>query len=47
MLRTTASKVMWVGRTTVFAVGLVVILALMFVAANMVLGIGGKSLPGM
>jgi hypothetical protein len=43
MLRGTASKVMWVGRATVFAVGLVVILALMFVAASMVLGIGGFS----
>ena len=43
MLRSTAGKVMWVGRATVFAVGLVVILAIMFVAASMVLGIGGKS----
>src|SRR5215210_2847302 len=43
MLRSTASKVMWVGRATVFAVGLAVILALMFVAASMVLGIGGFS----
>jgi len=38
MLRSTASKVMWVGRATVFAVGLAVILALMFVAASIVLG---------
>jgi hypothetical protein len=43
MLRSTASKVMWVGRATVFAVGLAVILALMLVAAGMVLGIGGFS----
>lgn len=46
MLRSTASKVVWVGRATVFAVGLAVILALMFVAASMVLGIGGKSFSG-
>lgn len=46
MLRSTASRVMWVGRATVFAVGLAVILALMLVAAGMVLGIGGKSFPG-
>src|SRR5215210_3755701 len=46
MLRSTASKVMWVGRATVFMVGLAVILALMFVAAGMVLGIGGKSFSG-
>jgi hypothetical protein len=43
MLKTAASKVMWVGRATVFAVGLAVILTLLFVAANMVLGAGGKS----
>lgn len=46
MLRSTASKVVWAGRATVFAVGLAVILALMFVAASMVLGIGGKSFSG-
>ena len=45
MLRSTASKVMWVGRATVFAVGLAAIFALMFVAASMVLGVGGNSLP--
>jgi hypothetical protein len=33
---------MWVGRATVFAVGLVVILALLFALANMVFGTGGK-----
>lgn len=41
MLKSAAGKVMWVGRATVFAVGLAVILALLFVAANMVLGTGG------
>ena len=47
MLRSVASKVMWVGRATVFAVGLAVILALLLVAASMVLGTGGKpSIPG-
>ena len=30
MLRSAASKVMWVGRTTVFLIGLAVILALIF-----------------
>jgi hypothetical protein len=43
MLRSTASKVMWVGRTTVFAVGLAAILAIVFVAASMVFGIGDFS----
>ncbi|HET7270601.1 MAG TPA: hypothetical protein VFI90_05885 [Rubrobacter sp.] len=46
MLRSTASKVMWVGRAAVFAVGLAAILVLMFVAAGMVLGIGGKFYSG-
>jgi hypothetical protein len=46
MLRSTAGKVMWVGRATVFTVGLAVILALMFVAASMVLGIGGETFSG-
>jgi hypothetical protein len=41
-LKSVASKVMWVGRATVFAVGLVVILALLFALANMVFGTGGK-----
>ena len=34
MLRTTVSKVMWVGRATVFLVGLAVILALLFGVAS-------------
>lgn len=34
MLRSAASKVMWVGRATVFLVGLAVILALLFGAAS-------------
>jgi hypothetical protein len=42
MLRSAASKVMWVGRATVFAVGLAVILALLFVSASTVLEMGGK-----
>ena len=42
MLKSAASKVMWVARATVFAVGLAVILVLLFVVANMVLGTGGK-----
>jgi len=47
MLRSAVSKVMWLGRATVFAVGLAVILALLFVAARMVLGAGGEpSIPG-
>jgi hypothetical protein len=47
MLKGAVSKVMWVGRATVFAVGLAVILALAFAAASMVLGVnGGRSLPG-
>ena len=45
MLKGAVSKVMWVGRATVFAVGLAVILAL--AAASMVLGVnGGRSIPG-
>jgi hypothetical protein len=47
MLRSAVSKVMWLGRATVFAVGLAVILALLFVAARMMLGAGGEpSIPG-
>src|SRR4051812_21067347 len=42
MLRSAVSKVMWLGRATVFAVGLAVILALLFVAASTVLGAGGE-----
>ena len=43
MLRSTASKVMWVGRATVFTVGLAAILALTYVAASTMFGIGGFS----
>lgn len=47
MLKSAASKVMWLGRATVFAVGLAVILALLFVAASRVLGAGDEpSIPG-
>jgi hypothetical protein len=42
MLRSTASKVMWVGRATVFLVGLAVILALVFGVASMALGANGN-----
>jgi hypothetical protein len=41
MLRNAASKVMWVGRATVFLVGLSVILALVFGAATVALGATG------
>jgi hypothetical protein len=41
MLRSTASKVMWVGRATVFLVGLSVILALILGAATVALGATG------
>jgi hypothetical protein len=34
VLRSAASKVMWVGRATIFLVGLAVILALMFGVAS-------------
>jgi hypothetical protein len=37
MLRSTASKAMWVGRATVFFVGLAVILALVFGVTSMAL----------
>ena len=42
MLRNTASKVMWVGRATVFLVGLAVILALVFGVAATAMGANGK-----
>lgn len=42
MFRSMVSKVMWVGRATVFLVGLAVILALVFGAASMALGANGK-----
>jgi hypothetical protein len=41
MLRATASKVMWVGRATVFLVGLSVILAVMFGVASAAFGTNG------
>jgi hypothetical protein len=43
MLRATTSKVMWVGRATVFLVGLAVILALVFGVASRALGANGDS----
>jgi hypothetical protein len=47
MVRSVVNRVMWVGRATVFMVGLAVILALVFWVANVVLGVGGKPfLPG-
>jgi hypothetical protein len=42
MLRSAAGKVMWVGRATVFLVGLAVILALLFGVASTALGANGK-----
>lgn len=42
MLRSTVGKVMWVGRATVFLVGLAVILALVFGVASTALGANGK-----
>jgi hypothetical protein len=42
MLRTAASKVMWVGRATVFLVGLSVILALVFGIATTAMGANGN-----
>jgi hypothetical protein len=41
MLKSAANKVMWVGRATVFLVGLAVILALIFGVASMALGANG------
>jgi hypothetical protein len=41
MLRSAASKVMWVGRATVFLVGLAVILALVLGAASMAMSATG------
>lgn len=43
MVRSTASKVMWVGRATVFLVGLAVILALIFGVASTALGANGDN----
>jgi len=42
MIRGAASKVMWVGRATVFMVGLAVILALVFGVATSAMGANGK-----
>ena len=42
MIRSAAGKVMWVGRATVFLVGLAVILALVFGAATTAMGADGK-----
>ena len=44
MWRSAASKVMWVGRATVFLVGLAVILALVFGVASRALGANGANL---
>ncbi len=43
MIRSAASKVMWVGRATVFLVGLAVILALVFGVASMAFARDGQS----
>src|SRR5215207_3151162 len=43
MLRGAVSKVMWVGRATVFLVGLAVILALLFGVASMAFARDGQS----
>jgi hypothetical protein len=43
MVRSTFKKVMWVGRATVFLVGLAVILALVFGAASAALGANGQA----
>ena len=42
MLRNTASKVMWVGRATVFLVGVAIILALAFGVATTAMGANGN-----
>lgn len=42
MLRSAVNKVMWVGRATVFLIGLAVILVLLFWAASVALWAGGK-----
>jgi hypothetical protein len=43
MIRSVASKVMWVGRATVFVVGLAVMLAVVFGVASMALGADGDN----
>ncbi len=42
MVRSTVGKVMWIGRATVFLVGLAVILALVLGVASTALGADGK-----
>jgi hypothetical protein len=42
MVKSVAKKVIWVGRATVFLVGLAVILALSFGVASTALGADGK-----
>src|SRR3712207_2682328 len=44
VIRSGAGKVVWVGRATVFLLGLAVILALLFGAATAALGADGKPL---
>jgi hypothetical protein len=44
VIRSAAGKVLWVGRATVFLVGLAVILALVFGATTTALGANGKPL---
>ena len=44
MVRSAVSKVMWVGRATVFLVGLSVILALLFGVASAAFGSNGDAL---
>ena len=43
MIKSIASKVMWVGRATVFLVGLAVILAMVLGVATSALGANGQS----
>jgi hypothetical protein len=42
MIKSAVARVMWVGRATVFLVGLAVILALLFGVASTALGVNGK-----
>ena len=42
MIKSVAGKVMWVGRATVFLVGLAVILGLVFGVASSALGVNGE-----
>ncbi len=42
MIKSTASKVMWVGKATVFLVGLAVIVGLVFGVASVALGTDGQ-----